>query len=180
MPADDKRWTDLETWLRRAFGDLMRKGGTEKMVEHSIRIGRALRQGGEDDITVFGGYCHDVFEDVPDYKQATPAKRHAMLLPVALDCLGDAASAGSATKLVEACSYSDAEYLLAKDARKVVACARWLGHEDIRVLLVKKADVEDNRADCHAVSADFAAKYEAWAVPLHAGLCERIAALQTK
>jgi hypothetical protein len=45
---------------------------------------------------------------------------------------------------------------------------------------VKKADVEDNRADCHAVSADFAAKYEAWAVPLHTGLCERIAAMRAK
>jgi hypothetical protein len=178
MTRYEPHWVALEEWLTAVFDGQVRKNGTDRMVDHSLRIGQALHQAGEEDITVFGGYCHDVFEDVTSFKVITPAERRARLLPVALAALGDMACATKAVLLAEACSYSDDEYLLTKGDRKTAACARWLASGDIRVLVIKRADVDDNDADCETVSAEFAAGYRSWATPLHAALCERIDALR--
>jgi hypothetical protein len=178
MRDDDGTWSGLEAWLQRAFAGQMRKHGLEAVAWHSIRIGRRLRNDGADSITVFGGYAHDVMEDVREFKAAAPQVRREMLMPVAMAALGDRGRAEEGVLLAEACTYSHAEYALPKAERKAVACARWLASGDIRLLLVKRADVEDNRTDCARVSPQFEADYLSWAAPFHAGLCQRIAELR--
>lgn len=167
VTVTDHDWAWLDAWLREAFGSRRRRLG-EQMALHSIRIGRALRRDGCDAITVFGGYCHDIVEDTDVTAGA--------LLPVALRVLRDAADAEAAVALVVECSYSPEEYLLPKRERKAAACARWIASPDIRVALVKKADVEDNRADAPNVSGAFAAEYMSWAGPLHEELSRIVAA----
>lgn len=174
MQTDERRWELLEQWLREVAGNEPRKG-VGLMVDHWLRIGRAMRLDGADDIAVCGGYGHDVHEDA----------KHVSLdnLGAAFEAvLGNPDDASTAVQLVLDCSYSDEEIQLeaevaavhgkkaGKSARKAMACARWVSHEDPRVHLVKIADVKDNEADCDLVSAEFAADYRSWAVPLRSNL----------
>lgn len=139
------------------------------MVEHSLRVGRALRQAGRDDVCVFGGYCHDVIEDLRHVDADT-------LCAIAEVILGDGNDASDAIALVHSCSYTADEYGLEKSARKAAAVARWLASTDPRVHQVKKADVEDNRRDCAMVSAEFERAYLSWALPLLDGLTRMVEA----
>lgn len=168
MSDATNRWDVLEAWLRSAFEGRVRKNG-QPMVDHSLRIGRALAAAGADEVTVFGGYCHDVLEDVEEVGVDN-------LQAVAEAILGEGPDADAAVVLVQDCSYSEEEYALPKPERKKAAVARWLASPDPRVHMVKRFDVEDNRADCASVSAAFEAEYMSWAGPLHEGLCGLIEA----
>lgn len=159
-------WLALEGWIEQAFHGLVRKHGGP-MAPHSLGVGRALRADGADDVTVFAGYAHDILEDTD-----VPEER---LLAAAELVLRDPVAAAEAVHLAKECCYTEAEYTLAKKDRKVAACARWTAHDDDRVARIKKADVENNRLDAAAVSAQFEADYLAWAGPLHAALSERLA-----
>lgn len=139
------------------------------MIDHSIRVGRALLADGRDAITVFGGYCHDVIEDTEESKSNVLAFARTFFL--------DRQMALVAADLVEECSYTEEEYELPKLERKKAAVGRWSSTNDIRVAYVKMADVEDNRADCVRVSSDFKETYLSWAQPLHdnlGGVIERL------
>lgn len=163
----ETRWAELEAWLAAvAFAGLARKNG-QPMVNHSLRIGRALVAAGADDISIFGGYCHDVLEDCPHVSETD-------LRQMAKAVLG--AEAPDGVQLVAECSYTAAEYALPKAARKAAAVARWCASPDFRVHLVKQADVADNRADAGSVSPAFEAEYLSWAEPLQARLTELLAA----
>jgi (p)ppGpp synthase/HD superfamily hydrolase len=159
-------WAELEAWLRVSFDGLSRKDG-KPMVGHSIRVGQAVRRRGGDAVAVFGGYCHDVLEDT--------AVGVDGLLTVARAVLDDPASAAEAVRLVEECSYSQAEEALPKLQRKQEACARWSETDDRRVHLIKLCDVDDNRADAAALGEAFEQAYLAWALPLRERLLARLA-----
>jgi (p)ppGpp synthase/HD superfamily hydrolase len=176
--AETLVWELVERWLLDAFAGQARKDGSP-MVEHSIRVGRSLREiPGIDPACVFGGYGHDVLEDLPCVTLDE-------LAAVAEAALGSPDAAADAVDLVVACSYSPEEYEVersiggkdGKFARKSLAVARWLAHPDVRVHLIKDADVTDNRSSAALVSPVFVSDYESWAVPLQCGLVLRIAEL---
>jgi (p)ppGpp synthase/HD superfamily hydrolase len=159
------KWRMLEAWLEEVFAGLERKSGGP-MVVHSVRVGRALRTAGHDELTVFGGYCHDVLEDT----RATAAELHA----VAASLLADPRDAHRAVALVVECSYAAHEEALPWKARKDAASARWAATRDPRVAHVKLADIDDNRGDAEAVSARFARSYRGWADPLYEALLRNL------
>lgn len=165
--VSDEGWTVLEGWIELVFHGLNRKHGGP-MASHSIGVGRALRDEGGDDVTVFAGYAHDVLEDTEVAEDR--------LREVAELVLGDPLAAADAVNLARECCYTEAEYQLPKKDRKAAAVARWIAHPDDRVACVKKADVENNRLDAAAVSEKFEAEYLEWAGPLHRALSERLAA----
>jgi (p)ppGpp synthase/HD superfamily hydrolase len=173
-------WAGLEKWLVGVAHGRLRKND-EPMVNHWLRIGRALREQGADAITVCGGYGHDLVEDVPEL----PVEDISHAFEAVLHSTHDAALA---VQLVHDCSYQPEEYRLegevaasnghaaGKAARKSLACARWLSHPDPRVHAVKVADVDDNDATCESVSSEFALSYRSWARPLREGLLQNVAA----
>ncbi len=154
-------WIELEAWLRHAFGNRKRKTGAP-LVDHSLRVGRRLKREGQDPLTVFAGYCHDVLEDLP--------VELATLEALATRTLGSSQSGRVAARLVQQVSYTDGEYELPKVDRKAAAAKRWLASEDRRVALIKIADVDDNDSDADQVSDQFAKDYRSWALPLRDGL----------
>ena len=174
MARDDQSWTRFERWLEQVAAGRVRKNG-DPMVGHWIRIGRALRSEGADDIAACGGYAHDLVEDIEDLREADMVEAFEALL-------GNRADALVALQLVHDCSYQPSEYQLerdvaevqgaraGKDARKAAACARWIAHQDPRVHIVKIADVCDNDTSCESVSGQFAMEYRGWALPLRSSL----------
>ena len=163
----DADWAGLETWLSGAFIGTRKDGSPEAL--HSIRIGRALRDSGEDDITVFGGYCHDVIEDIVGQDEGSVRQ-------LALGMFGDPDAAVLAAALVVECSYNDEEYARSKADRKTAACARWVSTDNLRVAAVKIEDVRDNAATASGVPHPFERDYLAWAAPLKSSLEDIVAA----
>lgn len=161
MALDNEGWARLEAWVAVEFGGRVRKNGLP-MAEHSIRVGRALRARGEDDATVFAGYCHDLLEDTDVTEDALRAK--------AVEFLPDPAAAEAASATAKECCYTDAEYGLPKAERKAAACARWIASPNPRVAPVKIEDVNDNTADFVGVDAAQKVAYDGWALPLRAAL----------
>lgn len=151
-----KDWKKLEQTLKEAFADMKRKSGDPLHV-HSIGVGRKLIERGSDDITIFAGYCHDLWEDT-DCSWGD-------VLNLALEYF-DFDDALEAVWLVRQVSYSEDEYKLPKDQRKKSAVARWMKTDDIRVAQIKAADIDDNEPQADAVNAAFAEKYRSWALPL--------------
>lgn len=162
-------WDELELWLTRSFAGALRKNGRE-MVMHSLRIGRAIHNAGEPHEVIFGGYCHDVFEDIGCYRSASPLMRRSMIRPVARRILKSAAIAERGVDIVEACTHTDEEYAMPKTMRKAAATARWLSCGDRGVQTVKVFDCRDNLADFDGVPGDAEKDYRAWACPLLDGL----------
>ena len=167
-------WDFLEAKLRGIFGSLKRKDGTP-MVAHSIDVGRRVQQDKRaDDIAIFGGYCHDVLEDTHlnqedlfELAKATMDNRN-----LAVNILADSVTC---VKLVVEVSYTDNEYELPKAERKKAATKRWCKSNDIRVLLIKRADIESNKADAAKVSKEFEKEYLNRALPLHTKIEKRLA-----
>lgn len=180
MEHKQEHWLVLEQWLRdiTQVYSLERKNGGD-MADHWIRVGRALCARGADDITICGGYCHDIIEDVPE---VSTDNLYAMLEVV----LGNRIDSNAALALVHDCSYSPDEYALekhlaciigakaAKSVRKNLACARWLSSTDPRVHTVKIEDISDNNLDCTNVSVQFATEYRLWALPLRKALEDKL------
>jgi (p)ppGpp synthase/HD superfamily hydrolase len=160
--VSDAAWERLEAWLSDvAMAGLERKS-SGPMAAHSIRMGRAARAAGRDDVTVFGCYGHDVLEDTPI--------SDAELMAQALAIFSEhrSAEAAAAVVLCVACCYTAEEYAMEKKQRKAAATARWIGSDDPRVWDVKIFDIDDNRAD--VVSEAFSETYRSWADPLYVGL----------
>lgn len=163
-------WTFLEAKVQSAFHGLKRKDGTD-MCHHSIDVGRRLlKDKRADDICVFAGYCHDMLEDTKvtreylyDMAKAT-FDHHKSYLRDATQCV----------TLVEAVSYTEFEYGLEKKLRKHAASKRWLDHEDFRVRLIKKADIESNMKDADSVSETFSIEYKSWAQPLYENILKAL------
>lgn len=156
-------WTFLEAKIEAAFRGLKRKNGDD-MYHHSIDVGRRLLADKQaDDICIFAGYCHDLLEDTEVTKDylydiaKSTFDNHRSYLRDATQCVN----------LVEAVSYTEFEYSLDKPLRKQAASKRWLEHDDFRVRLIKKADIESNMKDAASVSPTFEAEYLSWAKPLH-------------
>jgi hypothetical protein len=160
-------WGALEAWLSDvAMAGLERKS-SGPLAAHSIRMGRAARAAGKDDVTVFGCYGHDVLEDT----SITPTELMAEALTIFSE--RQEAEALAAVKLCVECCYTEEEYKMERKRRKVVASTRWIGSADPRVWDVKLFDIQDNRGD--VVSAEFTREYRSWADPLHDGLMANVA-----
>jgi (p)ppGpp synthase/HD superfamily hydrolase len=160
-------WGALEVWLSDvAMAGLERKS-SGPLAAHSIRMGRAARAAGKDDVTVFGCYGHDVLEDT----SITPAELLAEALAIFPE--RHEPEARAAVKLCAECCYTEEEYKMERKRRKAVASARWIASADPRVWDVKLFDIQDNRDD--VVSADFTREYRSWADPLHDGLITNVA-----
>ncbi len=170
----DRDWDFLEAKLRGIFGGLKSKCG-DPMVGHSIDVGRRVRSDKRaDDIAIFGGYCHDVLEDTKLTQddllvlaKATMDNRN-----LAVNILADAVKC---VNLVVEVSYSDEEYVLPKKERKAAATKRWSKSNDIRVLLIKKCDVESNSTTASKVSKEFEVEYLSWAQPLRETIEKKLA-----
>lgn len=166
----DRDWDFLEAKIESIFRGLVRKNG-EEMFHHSVEVGRILRREKiADDIAIFGGYCHDVLEDTEITKEGLYDLARATFDPLPT-CLPDAVRC---TTLVSEVSYSEFEETLEKKLRKQTASKRWAEHKDIRVILIKKADIESNKKTANSVSAEFNAEYLEWAQPLYEKLVERL------
>ncbi len=137
--VSDATWERLEAWLSDvAMAGLQRKS-SGPMAAHSIRMGRAARAAGRDDVTVFGCYGHDVLEDTP------VSDAELLLQALAVFSEHRRAEAATAVALCVACSYSAEEYAMERKHRKAAATARWIGSDDPRVWDVKIFDIDDNR-----------------------------------
>ena len=158
-------WHAVEAWLVEGFAGRRRRSG-EATAYHSIRVGRALRDQHASPATVLAGYLHDAGEDL--------ALEPARLAAVARSLLGLGEIAAQAARLVAVVSYSAAEYGLPRTERKRAAAARWLADDDLRVALIKLADIDDNDADADIAGAEFAVAYRDWALPLRAGLAAKL------
>lgn len=170
FPADNELsrsnidWEAVEERLTRHFHGRKGKNGAD-MVLHSIAVGRLLRERGCDDLTIFTGYYHDVWEDTDCSLPDILAEALEFGLPPLI--------ATQAVHLVATASYQPEEYLLEKPERKKAACARWLTCDHITIAYVKIADVECNDATADSVGEDFARGYRAWAYPLRVALISR-------
>ncbi len=174
---DENKKLLLETWLVTVANGRRRKNGAP-MVDHWLAVGRSLLDRGEDNITICGGYGHDLVEDIEDLSLDN-------MEAVFEGVIGDRESARIVVQLIHDCSYLPEEYNIerqvatvsgkaeGKAIRKKLACARWISHTDPRVWAVKIADVDSNNADCASVSESFAADYRGWALPLREALLER-------
>lgn len=157
-------WEAVENRVRDIFGSRTSKSGTP-MVNHSLDVGRRLRNAGHDRVTVFGGYFHDAWED-------TQAELPG-LLELFLEFLPPLEAVQVVT-LVAKCSYQPEEYRLPKPECKKAAILRWVGDTEIRVAYIKIADVDSNDTTADSVPTEgFADNYRAWAYPFRQALREK-------
>ena len=145
---------------------MTRKNGFSPAVEHSIRVGRSLKDRNYDDITVVGGYLHDIYEDTDTTIGDVYHLCQAFFL--------NNKDATAATELVHDVSYRQFEYALGRDGRKASATKRWLDTVDIKIVRVKIADIEDNMSCVGPdVDQEFAQRYLSWAEPTLEALRKR-------
>lgn len=158
-------WDFVESIIYKSYEGLLRKSG-EPMSQHSINVGRTLRKRKYDSLTVFGGYCHDLWEDT--------SMNLDDIESFAFNVFNDVEIASIAKQLVKEVSYQPDEYKLEKKKRKEVASARWIITPNQRVAPIKIADIEDNMKDVSKVNKNFENNYREWSEPLYEALKVKI------
>lgn len=144
----------IKNAVRDAFEGMTSKSGTP-MVGHSLTVGDSLRN--YDAITRAAGYMHDMYEDTG----------HSLdeIMDICHFAGFNEDDAREVAVLVYAVSYQPDEYLFPKWERKRRAVSRWSESHDIRIALIKIADVNANNSTADDVSMKFATDYREWALP---------------
>lgn len=171
----------IEQRLLTLFSRLFRKDGKTPMAFHSIRVGRDLIKRNSAPEVVFSGYYHDVPEDIKPYSEWDIDRMREWLYKEAQAVHLTVEQAYEAVNTTMECIYQrneiEAEKAIGgyegKLKRKEMACERW-GNGSLNVMLVKSADIRDNKADCQHMGETFIQNYNAWADPLYKTMQKRI------